>query len=236
MRLLVTRPQPDAEETAARLRALGHTAIIQPLLDIVFTDPPAHVPVPGAIVLTSRNAVRAFVRWPQAGLWRDRLVFVTGPATMRTANAVGFTNVHAAAGDSVHLAEVIRTGFRPDDGTILYPAPRDRSGSLAEDLLRSGYDVCMIEAYRAEPAKQLDPQIMSDFRSRAIEGVLLYSPRTAAVFRTLVEKENLRLDTETMLFALSERVAEPLRSLTTILRVSPSPDETALLNLLPLSS
>lgn len=236
MRLLVTRPQPDAEETAARLRALGHTAIIQPLLDIVFTDPPADVPAPDVIVLTSRNAVRAFTRWPQANLWKDRPVFVTGPATMRTAEAAGFANVHAAAGDSVHLAEVIRSDFRPDDGTILYPAPRNRSGSLAEDLLRSGYDVRMIEAYRAEPAKQLDPQIVSALTSQTIDGVLLYSPRTAAVFRILVEKENLRLHMETMLFALSERVAEPLRSLTTNLRVSPTPDETALLNLLTLPS
>ena len=41
MRLIVTRPEPDASRTAEALIRLGHVAILSPMLDIV-------TPVPGA--------------------------------------------------------------------------------------------------------------------------------------------------------------------------------------------
>ena len=44
VRLLVTRPEPDASETAARLRALGIEPVIEPLLvvrTLTTTLPPA---------------------------------------------------------------------------------------------------------------------------------------------------------------------------------------------------
>ena len=37
MRVLVTRPRAQAEATAARLAALGHVALVAPLLEIVRT-------------------------------------------------------------------------------------------------------------------------------------------------------------------------------------------------------
>ena len=37
MRVLVTRPDDDAEETAAKLIALGHEPIVAPLLEIKFS-------------------------------------------------------------------------------------------------------------------------------------------------------------------------------------------------------
>ena len=40
MRILVTRPKEHAEETAAKLRARGHTVLVAPLLEIRFAAGP----------------------------------------------------------------------------------------------------------------------------------------------------------------------------------------------------
>ncbi|MCR4283071.1 MAG: uroporphyrinogen-III synthase, partial [Bauldia sp.] len=107
MRLLVTRPEPDAGETAAKLRAIGHDVLVQPLLSIVFAEPPADVPTPGAILITSQNGARSLARWPQIAAWRAVPVFAAGPATARAASALGFGDVRFGARDAGSLAEVV---------------------------------------------------------------------------------------------------------------------------------
>ena len=61
MRILVTRPQPDADNTARLLRESGHEVIIAPLLEIVATDIPESFDLTGiqAVLITSANGVRA---------------------------------------------------------------------------------------------------------------------------------------------------------------------------------
>ena len=60
MRLLLTRPEPDAQRTAAALRAQGHDVIIAPLLRI---EPAADAEIGAgpwaAILITSANAAHA---------------------------------------------------------------------------------------------------------------------------------------------------------------------------------
>jgi uroporphyrinogen-III synthase len=185
-------------------------------------------------VLTSRNAVRAFALWPRSDEWRNRPLFVTGAATMRAARAAGFTDIHPAAGDSASLAELITSMFRNDVGPVLYPAPRDRSGALLlEQLGSKGYDVQMIEAYRAEPARRLNPKIVAGLRSGQIEGVLLYSLRTAKTFRTLAEAVGLsKKDLDFTFFTLSSRIAEVLSGWAKDVRIARNPDEASLFDLL----
>ena len=69
MRLLALRPEPDASETALRLRRLGHTVRVEPMLTVEFRPEPADLPEPAAILFTSRNAVRALDRWPRTAAW-----------------------------------------------------------------------------------------------------------------------------------------------------------------------
>ena len=60
MRLLLTRPEADAQRTAQALRALGHEAIIAPLLRIAVTANAEIGSGPwAAILITSANAAHA---------------------------------------------------------------------------------------------------------------------------------------------------------------------------------
>ena len=60
MRILITRPRDDAEPFARAVMALGHDAVIEPLLDIVYPAG-ALLDLKGvqAILLTSANGARA---------------------------------------------------------------------------------------------------------------------------------------------------------------------------------
>jgi uroporphyrinogen-III synthase len=163
MRLLVTRPEPDASETAGRLRELGHAVLVEPMMRIEFSPEPAGLAAPAAILLTSGNAVRALERWPSAAAWRRFPVFVIGRATAAQARNIGFTDVRTADRDAATLADLVRAEFDKAAGQILYPAARDRSADMAAML--AGFMVETVEAYRGIAATSLDEAVASAIAS-----------------------------------------------------------------------
>jgi hypothetical protein len=78
MRLLVTRPEPDAERTAAVLRARGHDVVVAPVLRI---EPVAaefsRGPFAG-VIMTSANAAQAIAAHPRLGELTALPVFAVG--------------------------------------------------------------------------------------------------------------------------------------------------------------
>lgn len=234
MRLLVTRPEPDASLTAAKLRASGHDVLVQPLLNVTFNEPPAGLPDPAAILITSQNAARAIARWPQLGSWRDVRIFAAGPATGRAMVALGFTDVRTGAGDAGSLADLVIAELPKGAGSLLYPAARDRAGALAAGLLAHGYAVRIIEAYRADPVRKLGPDVRAAFVSGSIDGVLLYSGRTAKALRAVAAAEGI---VETLAgpayFVISGHVADVVRDLGARVEIAGHADEDSLLALIP---
>ncbi len=228
MRLLVTRPEPDATATARRLEAMGHTVTIEPMLKIVLNAPPGELPAPAGLILTSRNGVRALSTWPQAAGWHDVPLFAVGEATGEAAREAGFHDVTAGADDGAALVRVIGAILPKRQGPVLYAAARDLSGNLAEHLEEAGYDLQMVEAYRAERADRLSPALIAALEAGSTDGALFYSRRTAETFRDLVAGRAIRLK---HVFALSEQVAAPLHGLAGALHVAAEPNEASLLAL-----
>ena len=104
-RVWVTRAQPGADRTAARLRALGFVPVVLPLLALrSIAQPAPDLSDVSALTFTSRNAVTVF-----AGLTPERLlpVFAVGDATAGAARAAGFSDVLSAVGDVEALARLI---------------------------------------------------------------------------------------------------------------------------------
>jgi uroporphyrinogen-III synthase len=235
MRFLVTRPEPDAAETAARLAAMGHDVLVQPLLRVAFADPPSDLPRPAAILITSRNAVRALARWPRIAAWRDVPVFAAGPATRRGASALGFRDVRGGAQDAGSLAEVVLRDLRQESGPLLYPAARDRTGALAGGLTARGYDVRLVEAYRAEPVADLEPAIRDALAEGTLDGVLLFSRRTAETFVAAARTSGFAAAklARPAYYVISPHVAEALEGVAERVVVAVRPDEDSLLALIP---
>jgi uroporphyrinogen-III synthase len=232
LRLLVTRPEPEASLLAERLVALGHQVLIQPLMQIVLAGEPPSLDKPTAIIVTSRNGVRGLASWRAARNWRAVPVYAIGVATGGAARDAGFADVRVAQGDAAALAGFIRADFGARRGRLLYAAARDRSTDLA--ALLPGLSVTTVEAYRGEAVTGLDEPVRAEIAAGRIDGVLLYSRRTAKIFRDLVARA--RIDRglgRTTLYVLSDQVAQPLAGLQCAgVRVAAHPDEPSLLALL----
>src|SRR4051812_9693459 len=90
MRLLVTRPEPDATRTAETLRAHGHEVLVAPLLSTQAVQAEFGGAYDG-VLMTSANAARALAVHPRAGGLTRLRCFTVGKRTAEAARAVGFT-------------------------------------------------------------------------------------------------------------------------------------------------
>src|ERR1700755_2220735 len=102
MKILITRPAEDGAEIAQRLAAMGHEALLAPMLTVEFHGgAPLVLEDVQAIVPTSANGVRALAARTSR---RDLPLFAVGPQTAAAADQAGFIRVRNAEGDAVALA------------------------------------------------------------------------------------------------------------------------------------
>jgi uroporphyrinogen-III synthase len=235
MRLLVTRPEPDAQHTAAALRQHGHTVVVAPLLRI---EPVDHAEIgPGpftAILVTSANAGVAIVRHPRFAQLRALPVFAVGEHSAQAMRAAGFAVVTSADGDVNDLARL--AGERLKRGAaLLYLAGADRSGDLAGALSGRGLAVRTIVIYRAIAVVALPPAA-TEALADGLDGVLHFSRRSAETYLATVRAAGLddAVLARPVHFCLSAKVAEPLQQAgLTDVRIAAAPTETGLMTLIP---
>jgi uroporphyrinogen-III synthase len=227
---LVTRPLEDAAAIAAALAARGIEAVVAPLVEIEVRR--AAPPLVGvqAILATSANGVRAFCR--QSGK-RDLPLFAVGDASAAAARALGFATVESAGGNVEDLAALVCARLQPRDGGLLYPAGSIVAGDLAGQLSLLGFDVRRYVAYAARAVRELPPRARAAVADGLVDVVLLYSPRTAEIFRDLVGRAGLTENCRFLnVFCLSDAVARALLPLRfRDIRVAARPDQPALLAL-----
>lgn len=201
VRLLVTRPEPDASETAARLNALDIETVVAPLLiaeTLATTLPPAAGFA--ALAVTSANALRALDARGDLARLTGLPVFTVGDKTAAVAREFGFAEVASAAGSFGDLVALLRrAGLR---GPILYPAARQQAGDLRQGLAPHGIMVITVPVYAMHPAPRLTAPLAG------IDGALFYSRRTAESFVALAPPDADR--TRLGMLCLAEAVAEPL--------------------------
>jgi uroporphyrinogen-III synthase len=226
MRLIITRPADDANLLKAKLEALGHSAILVPLLQII---PRANVQIPSKnyqlICVTSANAVKHC--GASAELKRIPVLTV-GPQSLEAARAAGFKSCEAHGGDVAGLASYVIKNFRTQDGPLLYLAGAQTTADLQAQLAARGFTVDKVVVYDA--IAQGTPGIKQALA--AAEGVLLYSPRSARIWVDIVTKSGLETTaTAPIYFCLSENVAKMLPPHWQT-RLAKTPDEAAMLALL----
>ena len=104
----IARPRPGADETAARLDALGlgpdFETLVSPMIALEPVSHPRPVADFRALVFTSASALDRFTPAPGD---LALPVFVVGERTAAAAREAGFTDVRVGAGDSADLAALV---------------------------------------------------------------------------------------------------------------------------------
>ena len=232
MRLLVTRPEPDGEHTAAALRAMGHDVLLAPLLRIE-TIPDAELGTGpfAAILLTSANGARAIATHPRRGELATLPVLAVGPGSAEAARAAGFSDVTSADGDGGALARLAAARLAGSDRLLLYLAGEDRARNVSGELAASGLTVRSVVVYRAVKAASMPSPARSALAECRIDGVLHFSRRSVESYLDCT-RDILKLALEPVHFCLSARAAEPLKAAGAVqIRIAPRPEEAALLAL-----
>jgi uroporphyrinogen-III synthase len=235
VKVLVTRPRPEADRTAAALARKGYQALLAPMLEIEAVDAAIGAGPWAGLILTSGNAARALADHPMLEALRPLRGFTVGKRTERAARALGFQSVASVGGDSEDLVQVIMARGSADGVPYLYLAGNDRARDLAGELGAHGIGVETVVIYRANAAVALPEESRDALLNKSVGAILHYSRRTAAIFCDCVEAAELvRPVNEIPHYVLSERVAEPLAAAgVNDVHVAESPDEDALLGLLP---
>lgn len=175
LKLLILRPQPGADETAARARALGLEPIVAPLFTIraVAWEPPAAGSF-DAIMLTSANAARR----AGAGLdaFRALPCYAVGEATAAAARDAGFGDVRIGPEDGVALLMMMEA-----DGIAraLHPCGADHV-TLDPAELR----IVRLPVYEARAVEALPSPAAAALTGHVV--ALLHSARAARQFGALV--------------------------------------------------
>lgn len=231
MRLLVTRPDPDAEALAERLRGLGHEVLVAPMLTVVPREDQV-IDLAGVQVIcfTSRNAVRIFAdQSPERAI----PVYVVGPGTAEEARAKGFLAVREGGGDGRALVEAVRDALSPLAGAVLHARGAAVAYDVAGALRKAGFTVREQVLYETLPVPALAPEVRQAWAEGHIDGVLLFSPRSAKTFATLLMDADLAGGAKQVIaYCLSDAVRSGADLPWQAVRVAERPDVPAMIELL----
>jgi uroporphyrinogen-III synthase len=232
MRVLVTRPREDAIRTAAKLTALGHEVILDPLFviePVPFSLPSTAV---AAVAVTSANAIRNAAKDSRFSSYKSLPLFAVGSQTAQIAQEAGFNETIVADGDVHSLAGLLASKLTPGS-RLLYLAGENRANDLAALAAPSGIEVETLVVYRAKAVERFTERTAAMLRANNVDVVLHYSPRGSATFVALAEKGKLSAALGSCPhLCLSDAVAKPLIAAGAKVKIAARPDEAALLALL----
>jgi uroporphyrinogen-III synthase len=239
MAILVTRPHPDDETTAAGLRARGFEVLLAPMLRfepaVFHEDADAHY---GAVIVTSANALRGIEPQLKASQLLKLPLFAVGEHTATAARDIGFEHVISAKGDAASLRDLVAASVKAKalkkTSPLLYLAGADLARDLAGELGERGFTVVTQTTYRMIPLSSLPREVCDAFAANRVEAVLHYSRRSARAFLESIRAEGVEISALSIpQCCISAGVASVVRDAgATQVMVAASPDENALFRVL----
>lgn len=216
-RVWVTRTQPGAGETAARLTEAGYRPVIAPLLSV---GPPDEMPVipesDALLIFTSRNGVGAFSNLTDRRHWD---VVTVGDATAELAAQAGFVSVTSVSGTSSDIKNYV-IGNIPRSRPVVHVSGAVTRGEIVEALMAEGFQAQKSVVYQTHAAGSLPPIDVA-----AIDAVLVHSPLASKTLATLAP--DLSNCVSVSISKAADQALGTLRFRER--RVAKSPDERALL-------
>ncbi|MET0596572.1 MAG: uroporphyrinogen-III synthase [Mesorhizobium sp.] len=235
LRVLVTRPEPAAARTAARLAAGGHVPVLLPLVETVGLAAvldPAAAAAATAVAATSANALRHAA----PALLRpvlDRRFYAVGQRTAEAAAAAGFSDVVTGAGDAADLAATL-VGAAPRGTLAVYLCGRVRRADFERVLGEGGLRIVAVETYDAPVIGYASDMVLARLSGGPVDAVLVYSARAAAAVSALARRKELaHLFGTARFLCISRRAAAELGGVAPDrIAVAQRPEEEALRALL----
>jgi uroporphyrinogen-III synthase len=235
MAVLVTRPHPDDETTAASLRARGFDVLRAPMLRFepvaVHEDMNARY---SAVIVTSANALRGIEPHLKGHRMLELPLFAVGEHTAAAARRAGFTHVVSANGDAANMRDLVFASLRAKElkkaSTLLYLAGAEIARDLASELEESGFRVVTQTTYRMIAVKSLPRETCDAFAANQVEAVLHYSQRSARAFLDAARAAGVEISALAIpQCCISAAVASVVRDAgATQVVVAATPDENAL--------
>ena len=238
MAVLVTRPHPDDDSTAASLRARGFEVLLAPMLrfePVAFDDEGLRY---GAVIVTSANALRGIEHQLKGSKLLKLPLFAVGEHTAAAARGAGFETVISAKGDAASLRDLVLASVKSKAlkkaSPLLYLAGADLARDLAGELGERGFTVVTQTTYRMVPLSGLPRETCDAFAANGVEAVLHYSRRSARAFLEAVRAAGVEISALAIpQCCISAAVASIVRDAgATQVMVAASPDENALFELL----
>jgi uroporphyrinogen-III synthase len=239
MAILVTRPHPDDEATAASLRARGFEVLLAPMLrfEPVAFDDDEDMRY-GAVIVTSANALRGIEHQLKGNKLLKLPLFAVGEHTASAARGIGFETVISAKGDAASLRDLVLASVKAKAlkkaSPLLYLAGADLARDLAGELGERGFTVVTQTTYRMVPLSSLPRETSDAFAANQIEAVLHYSRRSARAFLESVRSAGVEISALAIpQCCISAAVASVVRDAgAPQVITAASPDENALFALL----
>lgn len=205
-RILITRPEPGASRTSARLSALGYEPVILRLTTIVplaFEVPPGPF---DALVVTSAQALKSgdFSRFSTLP------VFAVGETTARAASLAAFKNIKVAGGSISSIIERVKSAT-PSGAKLLYVCGKVRRPDLEAELSEAGFGLDVVETYVAQPIVYDEETIASAIGGSELNAVVLMSLQATQLFDDLRKNTSIgSLAKDALIVCFSRRIADGL--------------------------
>ncbi|WP_415107131.1 uroporphyrinogen-III synthase [Hyphomonas sp.] len=226
--VIVTRAEPAAADTVARLKAAGYDAILSPALTLE-NLPDAALEMEGVhhLIFTSANGARSFLQRRAVGA---QTVWCVGEATAAAVREVGGEDVREGDGNAADLAAMILAAPEVQTGALLHIANAAAAGDLVATLKNAGLDARFAALYRTVPVKDLSPEAVSALDKAPRVVVLVHSAKGAAAFRAAARGRDL---SRVVFVAISPAASQPLAGCGARAVVNAAhPNETALMDAL----
>lgn len=229
-RVLITRPEPSASMTAAKLADFGFSPVSLPVSRTVALEFSIKNHPFDALAVTSANAFR-HVPKEQLQPLKILPLFAVGEGTARAAQEAGFRTVIEGGGDAVRLAakmtEVLSKGAE-----VLYLAGRVRQPLFEHKVSKTGLNMTVHDVYDIETIDYSVNEIKAALDNGPFVAVLLYSAVAAKLFVELMQKADAEFDLKTRFLCISERVADCLPEEWRVQKlVADHPDESGVFRL-----
>lgn len=236
MRILVTRPEPSATATAARLKGLGHEAVLLPVMDAMHQPQAALDALArahSAIAVTSAEAIRALTpRKAELAPHLQTPIYCVGPATASATRRIGFETIVTGTGTGAVLAQMILAASEDLPAGLVYLAGWPRSPAFEAGLKAAGIACHTAETYRMSAVAHAPEAVEALLLPQPPAAILLYSHETARHFFTLVSPVAANALSGARLLCLSDHVADAIPPGFGLVSVAAEPSEDALLALL----